>query len=89
VRRRTAPQLNGHAAAAPPAPLTDRVVHPHGVYRLDELTALLRLKKSSLRREVKEKRLRVSRRCGCYFFIGKAVLDWLAGGEDWNAVRAT
>jgi hypothetical protein len=66
----------------PAAPPTTRVIHPTGVYRLDELTALLKLKKSSLAREVRERRLRVSKRCGTYFFLGEEVLAWLRGGQQ-------
>ena len=57
-----------------------RVIEDQGVYRLAELTALLGLRKSSLSREVRERRLRVVRRCGCYFFIGRDVLEWLRTG---------
>jgi hypothetical protein len=60
------------------------VIEPTGVYRLDELTALLRLKKSSLAREVRENRLSVSKRCGTYFFLGEEVLAWLRSGQRQN-----
>jgi hypothetical protein len=55
------------------------VIHPTGVYRLDELTALLRLKRTSLAREVRERRLQVHKRCGIYFFLGDEVLAWIRG----------
>ena len=73
------PRRRAEALQAPahPAQHQPRVIHPTGVYRLDELTALLRLRKSSLAREVREKRLRVAKRCGTYFFVGEDILAWL------------
>jgi hypothetical protein len=80
----------GHKTSRPPArdPDQPRVIDPNAVFLLDELTALLRLRKSSLAREIREKRLRVSRRCGTYFFTGQSVIDWLQSGEQGRAVEA-
>jgi hypothetical protein len=39
------------------------------------------LRKSSLRREIREGRLKVSKRCGKYFFLGEQLLNWLRSGE--------
>jgi hypothetical protein len=57
------------------------LLHPTGVYRPGEVISMFGLKSSSLRREIREKRLRVSKRCGRYYFTGEMLLDWLKGGE--------
>jgi len=36
---------------------------------------------STIRREVREGRLRVSKRCGRYYLLGEWLLEWIAGGE--------
>jgi hypothetical protein len=71
-----------HANAAESA--TTPAVHaidPNGVYFVDTFQKLFRLRKSSLRREIKENRLRVSKRCGRYYLLGQWILDWLRSGE--------
>jgi hypothetical protein len=57
------------------------VIHDTGVYTTDQVRTMLRLRQSSLRREIREGRLRVSKRCGRYYFLGRQLLDWLRGGE--------
>ena len=69
------------ALRSTPALPAGRLIEPTAVYRLAELTALLGLKASSLSREVRERRLRVHKRCGIYFFTGADVLDWIRGGD--------
>ena len=64
--------------AAPPAP---RVVDPHRVYCVDEFQKDFRLTKSTVRREVRQRRLRVAKRAGRYYLLGEWVLEWLRGGE--------
>jgi hypothetical protein len=69
--------------AAPPLPPVvplGCIIDPHAVFRLGALTSLLGLKRSSLAREIREKRLRVVKRCGTYFFLGSDILEWLRGG---------
>jgi hypothetical protein len=61
-----------------PAPA---IIHPTGVYTVSQVRAMLGLRQSSLRREIREGRLRVNKRCGKYFFLGEQLLDWLRGGE--------
>jgi hypothetical protein len=39
------------------------------------------LRQSSVRREIREGRLRVCKRCGRYYFLGEQLLAWLRGGE--------
>jgi hypothetical protein len=65
------------SAALTPAPIID----PRAVYGKDQLRRLLGLRGSSIGREIREGRLRVSRRCGRYFFTGTWILQWLEGGE--------
>jgi hypothetical protein len=51
------------------------------VYTPDQFRAVFNLKATTLRREVREGRLRVARRAGRYFILGAWVLQWLEGGE--------
>src|SRR5262249_21766151 len=59
---------------------TAHVIHPNAVYFLDTAPVLLRVKSSTIQREVREKRLHVSRRAGRYFILGKWVLEWIEAG---------
>jgi hypothetical protein len=70
-------------ATSPPAasPPSAHVIHPHAVYFSDTLRELFRLKRSTVRREVKEGRLRVARRAGRYYLLGEWILEWLRAGE--------
>jgi hypothetical protein len=54
---------------------------PTSVYTMDQLRRAFGLKTSSLAREIREKRLRVSKRCGKYYFLGAWVIEWLLPGE--------
>jgi hypothetical protein len=51
------------------------------VYTLEQAQRTLGLKRNSLRREVREGRLSVSKRCGRYYFLGEQLLAWLKDGE--------
>jgi hypothetical protein len=66
-----------------PAPSSSQphVVSPDAVYTVGEFQAALKLTRSTVRREVKAKRLRVAKRAGKYFLLGKWILEWLEGGE--------
>jgi hypothetical protein len=66
--------------AAPPA-VEVHVIDPNGVYLLPQVKALLKLRDSTVRREVREKRLRVARRAGRYYILGKWLLEWIEQGE--------
>jgi hypothetical protein len=57
------------------------IVHATAVYTVDDLRRVFGLKSSSVRREVRLKRLRIAKRCGRYFCIGQWVLEWLGNGE--------
>lgn len=65
----------------PPAIPQPVVIQPTGVYTVAQVRAMLGLRQSSLRREIREGRLAVNRRCGKYFFLGEQLLEWLRAGE--------
>jgi hypothetical protein len=56
-------------------------IDPNGIYFVDTFQEIFRLRKSSLRREIRENRLRVSKRCGRYYLLGEWILAWLRDGE--------
>jgi hypothetical protein len=66
------------AAAAVPPPV---VLHPQAVYSFAQARQALGLTKSTLAREVRLKRLRVSKRAGKYFILGIWLLQWIKDGE--------
>jgi hypothetical protein len=57
------------------------VIHPTAVYTVEQAQAALHLARSSVRRELREGRLRVAKRCGRYYLLGSWLLEWVAGGE--------
>jgi Helix-turn-helix domain len=67
--------------AQPAAPPVPHVIMPTAVYSVDEARVLLKLKTSTIRREVRQGRLRISKRAGRYYLLGKWVLEWIEGGE--------
>lgn len=76
------PRTRSNAAVAePPALPHPVVIQPTGVYTVPQVRAMLGLRQSSLRREIREGRLAVNKRCGKYFFLGEQLLAWLRGGE--------
>jgi hypothetical protein len=56
-------------------------IHPNDVYSAAGAREALGLTASTIRREVREGRLRVSKRAGRYFLLGAWLLEWIAGGE--------
>jgi len=54
---------------------------PGSVFTLASLTEQLGLKRGTLPREIRNRRLRAAKRAGRYFVLGEWVLEWLAGGE--------
>src|SRR5262245_56152451 len=74
----------GGGAAALSAPLyidLPHVIHPAAVYFVENLRHIFKLSGSSVRREVRLGRLRIAKRCGRYFCLGKWVLQWIEEGE--------
>jgi hypothetical protein len=67
-----------------PAPLRadgPHVIHGDGVYTVDDLRRVFGLKASSVRREVRFGRLRIAKRCGRYYCLGRWVRQWIENGE--------
>jgi hypothetical protein len=60
---------------------TPHVIHPTAVYFVDEAKRILRLRDSTIRREVREGRLRIAKRAGRYYLLGEWLLEWLRAGE--------
>jgi hypothetical protein len=56
------------------------VIDLNAIYTLRQARLALDLKKSTLPREARLGRLRVSRRGGRYFVTGAWLLDWIKGG---------
>jgi hypothetical protein len=57
------------------------VIEPLCVYSPEAARKALGLTASTLRREVREGRLRRIKRAGRNFFLGEYLLEWLRGGE--------
>ena len=57
------------------------VIDAQAVYSVDDARRFLRLKQSTIRREVREGRLRVAKRAGRYFILGRWLIEWIEGGE--------
>jgi hypothetical protein len=51
------------------------------VYDLEAARAALNLAKTTLNRELRQGRLRVTKRAGKYFVLGAWLLEWLRAGE--------
>jgi hypothetical protein len=58
-----------------------RIIRPDAIYRPAEIEAILGLAASTLSREFREGRLRMSKRAGRHWLMGAWVISWLAGGE--------
>jgi hypothetical protein len=72
---------NPAPSAAPAATPAVHVIEPSGVYTVDDTRRILKLRQSTIRREVREGRLRVARRAGRYYLLGEWLLEWIRGGE--------
>jgi hypothetical protein len=57
------------------------VVYPGAVHTVEDLRRLFGLKASSVRREMRLRRLRIAKRCGRYYCLGEWVLQWFRAGE--------
>jgi len=68
------------ASEAVATPRQVHVIHATAVYSTDDARTILHLKASSLRREIREGRLAVAKRCGRHYFLGSMLLDWLKAG---------
>lgn len=73
-----------HADHAPPAAhaaFAAHVIDPNAVYGVEDARQIFRLKQSTIRREVREGRLRIAKRAGRYFLLGRWLIEWIEGGE--------
>lgn len=57
------------------------VIEPNAVFTVSSFNQAFGLKSSTLRREIREKRLRYCKRAGRYYFLGSWILEWLLAGE--------
>jgi hypothetical protein len=74
----------GKAASVLPPPVRSdlpHVIHPSGIYTGEDLRRIFGLRASSVRRELRLRRLRIAKRCGRYFCLGKWVQEWIENGE--------
>jgi hypothetical protein len=67
--------------AEPTAAPVVHVIHPRAVYLVVDAQRVLRLRQSTIRREVREGRLRIAKRAGRYYLLGEWLLDWIREGE--------
>src|SRR5260370_37983116 len=80
-RDQTQPSERGQPAPPPFGINSPYVVYPGAVYTVDDLCRIFGLKATSVRREVRLRRLRISKRCGRYYCLGQWVLEWLEDRE--------
>jgi hypothetical protein len=71
--------LDGAPDAADPPP--PHRIDATAVYTRAAAQAALGLNRTTLAREIREGRLRVSKRAGRYFLLGEWILEWLRAGE--------
>jgi hypothetical protein len=64
------------------------VIVPAAVYSVEEAQSALGLRPSTIRRELRKGRLRVSKRAGRYYLLGEWILEWLREGEVRPKTRA-
>jgi hypothetical protein len=62
--------------------LTDvPIIAPTAAYGIEQARMMLGLRKNTLPREIRLRRLRVSRRGGRYYILGSWLLAWIRAGE--------
>jgi hypothetical protein len=83
MRKRSTATEAPPAAEAPP-----HVIHPAAVYTVAQAQAALHLRQSTIRRELKEHRLRVAKRAGRYYLLGEWLLEWIREGEIGRRAKA-
>jgi hypothetical protein len=65
------------------------VINPRAVYSKEGAQKALGLTKTTIGREIRLERLRVSKRAGRYFILGAWLLEWLEGGEVTRSEEVT
>lgn len=63
-------------------PAEIHVIQPNAVYFPEDLRRLFKLRANSIRYEKRSGRLKVSRRCGRYYILGRWLIEWLEKGEQ-------
>jgi len=77
MRRRKAILTAAGPDPGSPSPL---VLHPDAVFSLEQARRALGMEKSTLAREIRLGRLRVSKRGKRYLFLGSWLREWIADG---------
>lgn len=77
----TTPAAPAVAPPTPPTPPPPHVIHPDAVYLREDFRRVFQVRASTLRREVREGRLRISKRAGRYYLLGRWIIEWLEAGE--------
>lgn len=62
-------------------PEPPHVIRRNAVYSREQAKAALGLKETTVRREVREGRLRIAKRAGRYYLLGAWLLEWIRDGE--------
>jgi hypothetical protein len=78
---RRASAIIDQSPAEPTARLHVHRIHANAVYSVTQAQAALNLRTSTIRRELREGRLRISKRAGRYYILGEWLIEWLRGGE--------
>jgi hypothetical protein len=79
-RRATATAAPPEATAQPLLPPVHEIL-PSGVYFPEHFQTMFRVRATTLRREVREGRLRIAKRGGRYILLGSWILEWIEAGE--------
>jgi hypothetical protein len=73
--------MRRQSPAAEPVAAPVHEILPNGVYFSDDARRILRLRQSTIGREVREGRLRIAKRGGRYVILGKWLIEWIETGE--------
>jgi hypothetical protein len=57
------------------------VLKPNGLYDLESARQATGMKRTTLRREIRKRRLRAAKRGGRLLILGKWLLEWVESGE--------
>jgi len=77
----TTPADEAPTAEAPSLPAGPHIIRATAVYSIAQAQAALGLRRSTIRREVREGRLRISSRAGRRYILGAWLLAWIESGE--------
>src|SRR5262249_10875709 len=80
-RKRISARKKRRTAVYPNPATSGHAIHPQAVFTIEEATRALSAKNNTLRREVRQGRLRGSKRAGRYYILGEWLLEWIRRGE--------